>query len=174
MKKFLSVILASVLVVSLAACSKDNTKDAKQEAKTPAAADQKKDEFKPKEVTKFADILDNMGNKDYYFVDSNVIKITTNTKVYNEKVTKIVEDTMKAKNVDVKASAKTYNYYKNVNGNKEHKVYVVVFDANKAPTDFYEVNMTISDKDEPALKDVKKIDNAVNDVFKTNFAKEVK
>jgi uncharacterized lipoprotein YehR (DUF1307 family) len=174
MKKFLSVILASVLVVSLAACSKDNTKDAKQGTNTPAAADQKKDEFKPKEVTKFADILDNMGNKDYYFVDSSVIKITSDTKVYNEKVNKIVTDAMKEKNVDVKTSAKTYNYYKNVNGNKEHKVYVVVFDANKAPIDLYEVSMTISDKDEPALKDVKKVDNAINEAFKTNFAKEVK
>jgi hypothetical protein len=173
MKKFLSVILASVLIVSLAACSKDNTKDAKQETKTPVAADQKKDEFKPKEVTRFADILDNMGNKGYYFVDSSVIKITINTKVYNEKVAKIVADAMKEKNVDVNTAAKTYNYYKNVNGDKEHKVYVVAFDAKKAPIDFYEVSMTISDKDEPALKDVKKVDNVINEAFKTNFAKEV-
>ena len=173
MKKFLSVILASVLVVSLAACSKDNTKDTKQETNTPAAAAQKDDEFKPKEVTRFADILDNLGNKDYYFVDSSVVKITTNVKVYNEKANAIVADAMKEKNVDVKANAKAYNYYKNIRANKEHKVYVVVFDANKTPIDIYEVNMTINEKDEPALRDVKKVDNVINDTFKINFAKEV-
>jgi hypothetical protein len=57
---------------------------------------------------------------------------------------------------------------------KEHKVYVVVFDASKAPTDVYEVNMTVDDKDVPALKDVKKVDNIINDEFKKHFANEVK
>ncbi len=173
MKKFLSVILASVLVVSLAACSKDNTKDTKKDASTPATSSQKKDEFKPKEVAKFSDILDNMGNKDNYFTDINVIKLTTKTADFNAKAKTIVENAMKEKNVDIK-NTKTYNYYKNVKMVKEHKVYVVVFDANKAPTDLYEVNMTVDDKDVPALKDVKKVDNAINDVFKTQFAKEVK
>jgi hypothetical protein len=172
MKKFLSVILASVLVVSLAACSKSPAADTKQNTTTPAASAPKKDEFKPKEVARFSDILDNMGNKDLYFTDINVIKLTTKTADFNTKAKTIVENAMKEKNVDMK-NTKTYNYYKNVKMNKEHKVYVVVFDASKAPTDLYEVNMTINDKDEPALKDVKKVENAVNDAFKTHFAKEV-
>ncbi|MCM0647786.1 hypothetical protein NBE98_05270 [Clostridium swellfunianum] len=174
MKKFLSVILASVLVFSLAACSKSNTSDTKQNANTPATSAPKKDEFKPKEVTKFGDILDNMANKDNYFTDINVIKLTTPSKAYAAKADTIVANAMKEKNVDVKANAKTYNYYKNVKMNKEHKVYVVAIDASKVPTDLYEVNMTVNDKDEPALKDVKKVDNAINDAFKTQFAKEVK
>lgn len=173
MKKFLSVILASVLVFSLAACSKDNTKDTKQNTNTPAASTPKKDEFKPKEVAKFSDILDNMGNKDNYFTDSSVLKVTIKTANYNAMVKPIVENAMKEKNIDM-ANTKTYNYYKNVKLKKEHKVYVVVFDANKAPTDLYEVNMTVDDKDTPTLKDVKKVDNAINDAFKTQFAKEVK
>jgi hypothetical protein len=171
MKKILTFILASVFVVSFAACSKDASKDTKQTTTTNSA--QKKDEFKPREVTKFADILDNLANKDNFFADSTVIKVTIKTADYTAKVNPIVENAMKEKNVDMK-NTKTYQYYKNIKANKEHKVYVVVFDASKAPTDMYEVNMTVNEKDEPALKEVKKVENAINDAFKTQFAKEVK
>jgi hypothetical protein len=178
MKKFLSVILASVFVVTLAACTKEAAKDTKQNANTntttnTSTSSQKKDEFKPKEVAKFADILDNMSNKDYYYTDINIIKLTTKTADFNAKAKTIVDNAMKDKNVDMK-NTKTYNYYKNIKMVKEHKVYVVVFDANKAPTDVYEVNMTVDDKDVPALKDVKKVDNVINDEFKKHFANEVK
>lgn len=172
MKKFLSIILASVFVLSLAACTKEAPKDTKKDTNTTTTAP-KKDEFKPKEVAKFTDILDNIANKENYFTDINVIKLTTKTADYNAKAKTIVENAMKEKNVDMK-NTKTYNYYKNVKMKKEHKAYVVVFDANKVPTDLYEVNMTVDDKDVPALKDVKKVDNAINDAFKTQFAKEAK
>jgi hypothetical protein len=178
MKKFLSVILASVFVLSLAACTKEAAKETKPNTNTNTAANTpapaaKKDEFKPKEVAKFADILDNMSNKDYYYTDINIIKLTTKTADFNAKAKTIIDNAMKEKNVDMK-NTKTYSYYKNIKMVKEHKAYVVVFDANKIPTDFYEVNMIVDDKDVPALKDVKKVDNVINDEFKKQFANEVK
>lgn len=184
MKKFITAILAASLTLSLAACSakeqKTTAADAKpqQEAKQEVKKDQLDPDFKAKEVAQFSDILDNLGNKDYFYLDTagGTIKILDKAKfkTYADKAKAIREKAMTDQKVDM-ANTKVYTYYSNVSGKKSEKDFVVVLDANKVPTDLYEVTMTINDSDEPALKDAKKVDKAVDDKFKELFKKtEVK
>jgi hypothetical protein len=177
MKKILTAVLALTLTLtlSLAACSQKDQKQASADNTTKQES--KADEFKPKDVTMFTDILDNLGNKDYYYLDTtgNTIKILDKAKftAYQTKAKAITDKAMADQKVDMK-NAKVYTYFRNANGDKAEKDYVVVYDASKTPTDLYEVNMKIDDKDEPTLKDAKKVDKAVDDNFKKFFKDEVK
>lgn len=174
MKKILTAVLALTLTLSLAACSQ---KDQKQASADSTNKEAKADEFKAKDVTMFTDILDNLGNKDYYYIDTtgNTIKILDKAKftAYKTKAKAITDKAMADQKVDMK-NTKIYTYFRNANGDKAEKDYVVVYDASKTPTDLYEVNIKIDDKDEPALKDAKKVDKAVDDNFKKFFKDEVK
>lgn len=175
MKKILTAILALTLTLTLAACSQKDQKEAS--ANNTQKQESKADEFKPKDVAMFTDILDNLGNKDYYYLETsgNTLKILDKAKfkAYQDKAKAITEKAMADQKVDMK-NAKVYTYHRNVNGDKAEKDYVVVYDANKVPTDLYEVNMTVNDKDEPTFKDAKKVDKAVDDNFKKFFKGEVK
>lgn len=170
MKKLISLILSVMFIVSFAACAQ---KPAENTQKSSSAVN----EFKPKEVVLFTDILDNLGNKDYYYLDTtgNTIKILDKApfKAYSEKSSAITKKAMEDAKVDT-TKMKVYNFYRNVNGQKLQKDYVVVYDANKVPSELYEVTMTINDKDEPALKETKKLDKTIDDNFKKLFAGEVK
>lgn len=175
MKKIITSILAAALVLSLAACAKD-------QKPTPAAADNqpkqevKKDQldqdFTPKEVAKFTDILDNLGNKDYFYLDTagGTIKLLDKASfsAYSAKAKAIREKAIADQKLDI-AKTKIYTYYSDVSGKKAEKDFVVVLDANKVPTDLYQIAMTINEKDEPSLKDMTKVEKAVDDKFKDLF-----
>lgn len=182
MKKILAAILAASLTLSLAACSskeKPKTAENTNKPNTESSSGKKDDIFKfvPKKVTVFTDILDNLGNKDNYYLDTTgtTLKILDKDafKAYTEKASAITKKAMEDQKVDM-ANTKVYTYHKNANGDKAEKDYVVVFDANKVPTDLYEVSMTVDDKGEPTFKEAKKVENAVDDNFKKLFADEVK
>ena len=180
MKKILAAILAISFTLSLAACSAKEEKStatdnkAKQEVKKDGQLDS---DFKAKEVAVFTDILDNLGNKDYFYLDTSggTIKILNKDsfKAYADKAKAVREKALTDQKVNLNSS-KVYTYYSNVNGKRTEKDYVVVYDASKVPTDLYEVTMTIDEKDEPTFKEVKKVDKAVDDKFKTLFKDEVK
>lgn len=171
MKKIISLTLTLVLALSLTACA------AKTEPKTTDTTKPATEEFKPKQVAVFTDILDNLGNKDkfYYDTSNTTVKILDSAafKAYKAKATEIREKALKDNNIAV-ANTKVYTYYQNKNGARVEKDYVVVFDAQKVPTDLYEIVMPVSDKDEPSFKEIKKVDKAVDDNFKKLFADEVK
>lgn len=175
MKKLLSLLLTVLLAFSLVACgAKAETKNDGEKSKQ-TAADAEDSSFKAKEVAKFADILDNQGNKDYFYVDSAVIKINEKEamKAFNGKVSAITKKAMTDKSIDMK-NVKEYTYYKNVNGTKSVKAFEVVYDASsKEAKECYEVVMTVSDKDEPTLKEVKKLDKIVDAKFKELFKAEL-
>jgi len=182
MKKIFATILAASLALSLAACSSNGqATPAENNTKTTSESTASKSDdvfkFVPKEVTTFTDILDNLGNKDNYYLDTTgtTLKILDNAKfkAYTEKASAITKKAMEDQKVDV-ANTKVYTYHKNANGEKSEKDYVVVYDANKVPTDLYEVTMTVDDKDEPTFKEVKKVENSVDDNFKKLFAEELK
>lgn len=168
MKKFLSVILAIGFVFSLAAC---NAKPANKPADTtkPAASTPK---FTPKAVAAFPDILDNLGNKDNFFTDISVLKVNS-SKTYAAAVKPLVDKALADNKIDA-AKAKQYNYYKNLKGDKTHKVYVVTYGDDKVPTGLYEINMTVDMKDVPTFKEFKKVDGAIDDNFKKYFPDQVK
>lgn len=156
MKKVLSLVLAAGMMVSLVACgnstatSGNNAEPAKTESKEKTEA--------KVEVTydNFVALLNGTANKDYYYNEINTIKLMKkdDEKAYIAKAKAVVDKAMADNKIDA-AKAKVYPYYKNVNGTKEEKDYVVVYGDDKAPTTVYEINLTIPDNYEPALKDVK-------------------
>lgn len=170
MKKVSGVIIAIILMFSLVGCSNSQTKN----NESSAAANTTDSE--QKEVTQFTDILDNLSNKDYFYMDDtgSTIKILDKDPfdAYRKKSDAIITKEMQSKNVDLK-SAKTYVYYKNVNGDRSEKDYVVAYDTSKSPIAVYEVDIKISDKDEPSLKETKKLDKIINDNFKKLFKEEL-
>lgn len=181
MKKIFAAILAASLTLSLAACSpkeQATSADSKKPA-TESTSNSSSDPFKfvAKEVKVFTDILDNLGNKDNYYLETtgSTLKILDAEKftAYTKKASAITEKAMTEQKVDIK-NAKVYTYHSNVNGKKAEKDYVVVYDASKVPTDLYEVSMTLDDNSEPTFKEVKKVDGAVDDNFKKLFADELK
>lgn len=156
MKKVLSLILAAGMMVSIVACgnstatSGNNAEPAKTESKEKTEA--------KVEVTydNFVALLNGTANKDYYYNEINTIKLMKkdDEKAYIAKAKAVVDKAMADNKIDA-AKAKVYPYYKNVNGAKEEKDYVVVYGDDKAPTTVYEINLTIPDNYEVALKDVK-------------------
>ncbi|GAA0125590.1 hypothetical protein UT300019_14920 [Clostridium sp. CTA-19] len=184
MKKVLSIVLAAVLTFSLTACGANTTNknDAKENA-TNTEATNKKDEEKTEEKAEevkyeeFGQLLNAVSEKDYYYDDIGTIKILNDVKKevnaakkedYTKKTKEIIDKEMTDKKVDV-SKTKIYDYYKNANGEKSQKSYVVVYGDDKVPTTVYEVMFDISESDEPSLKETKENKELINDDFKTLF-----
>lgn len=190
MKKVLSIVLAAVLTFSLTACA-NNAKKAngnKEKATNAAVTNNNKNEAKDdkkeenteeakKEEVKYETLgalLNGVSEKDYYYDDIDTIKILDEKKkeAYSEKSKAVLDKEMADKKIDAN-KAKVYSYYKNVNGDKYQKDYVVVYGDDKVPTTVYEVEMTISDKDEPSLKETKENKEMITDEFKKLFKDDI-
>lgn len=174
MKKVVSILMTMIVALSFAACGakQDTTKNSDQKkTETISSSDSS---FKAKDVAVFTDILDNISNKDYFYSDSLVVKINDKKafKDYQVKAEDVLKKAMADKNVDMKNS-KSYTYYKNVNGDRMEKDFIVVYDDSKNAKEIYEVTMKISDKDEPAFSETKKLDKVVDDKFKELFKKDL-
>lgn len=176
-KKILSSILVLVMAGSLVACG-----SSKEEVKKDATVKQEepaKTEVPPvKEEVKFesiGQILDSAAKKDEYYSDKYNLKILKKEALtaYETKAAAITQKVMVDNKIDAK-SAKVYPYYNNISGVRIEKDYVVVYDANKVPVTVHEVIISVSDKDEPALKEVKENKAMVTDEFKALFPKELK
>ncbi|WP_010293951.1 lipoprotein [Clostridium senegalense] len=189
MKKVLSIVLAAVLTFSLTACganttNKNDTKENTTNTETTNKKDEnKKDEEKTEEKAEevkyeeFGQLLNAVSEKDYYYDDIGTIKILNDVKKevnaakkeeYIKKTKEIIDKEMTDKKVDL-SKIKVYDYYKNANGEKSQKSYVVVYGDDKVPTTVYEVMFDISETDEPSLKETKENKELINDDFKTLF-----
>ena len=176
-KKIISSILVLVVAGSLVACGNNknattnDTTTKQEETTTTETTEAPKEEIKFESV---GQILDSISEKDYYYSDHYNLKILKKEPLaaYEAKATAITEKAMVDNKIDAK-SAKVYKYYNNINGVRFEKDYVVVYDANKVPTTVYEVTISLSDKDEPSLKEVKENKEIITDEFKTLFPKEL-
>jgi hypothetical protein len=169
MKKILVGVLSLIIGLSFIGCTK------KEEVKEKQTSTEVQTEAPKPAITKFTDILDQLSDKDYYYADEtgNIIKIL-DVKVleaYNKKAEEIRIQVMKEKSIDL-ANAKVYPYFRNVNGEKSEKDYVIVYNSDKTATEVYEVIMTVSDTDEPVLKEVNKLDGKLIDDNFTKFFKD--
>lgn len=159
MKKIISLVLAAGMMVSLVACSNSTATNENSTDKTKVESkEQPKEEAKQEEVTydNFVGLLNGTANKDYYYNEINTIKLMTKDaeKAYVAKAKVVVDKAMADNKIDA-TKAKVYPYYRNVNGDKIEKDFVVVFGDDKAPTTVFEITLTIPDSYEPALKEVK-------------------
>lgn len=156
MKKVLSIVLAAAMMVSIVACG--NSKATNGNTTEPAKTESKAKTEEKVEVTydNFVSLLNGTANKDYFYNEINTIKLMKkeDEKAYIAKAKAIVDKAMADNKIDA-AKAKVYPYYKNVNGEKTEKDYVVVYGDDKAPTTVYEITLTIPDNYEPALKEAK-------------------
>ncbi|MBZ9684920.1 hypothetical protein G9F72_000910 [Clostridium estertheticum] len=176
-KKVLSSILVLVMAGSLVAC-KSNKIVTKDDTATKQTETKKTETAEPaSEVIKFESVgqmMDSISEKDHYYSDQYNLKILKKEPlaVYEAKADVITQKAMVDKKIDNK-SAKVYKYYNNINGVRFEKDYIVVYDASKVPTTVYEVIISLSDKDEPSLKEVKENKAIITDEFKALFPKEL-
>lgn len=174
MKKVLSIILAGMMTFSLTACgSKATTETSKEVTKEEKKVEETKTEDVKHES--FESLLNAIAEKDYSYSEVDTIKIMKEEDMakYQEKAKAIVDKAMEDNKIEV-AKAKVYPYYRNANGDKSEKDYVVVYGDDKAPTTVYEIVLNISDEFEPSLKEVKETKDIMDDQFKTLFANEIK
>jgi len=178
MKKVISIVLAAGMMVSLVACGNSADKDKKPAENTKVESKDTTKEQAKQEVTydTFVSLLNGTANKDYFYNEINTIKLMKkdDEKAYVAKAKAVVEKAMADNKIDAK-KAKVYPYYKNVNGSKLEKDYVVVYGDDKAPTTVYEITLTIPDNYEPALKETKENKEMVSqkqfaDLFKAELA----
>jgi len=158
MKKVLSIVLAAGMMFSIVGCGNSETKTEKPAENTKVESKEQTKEEAKQEVTydNFVSLLNGTANKDYFYNEINTIKLMKkdDEKAYIEKAKAVVDKAMADNKIDA-SKAKVYPYYKNVNGEKQEKDYVVVYGEDKVPTTVYEITLTIPDNYEPTVKETK-------------------
>jgi len=157
MKKVISLVLAAGMMVSLVACGNSAAKSGNAGEQTKVENKEKpKEEVKEVTYENFVSLLNGTANKDYFYNEINTIKLMKkdDEKAYIAKAKAIVDKAMADNKIDA-AKAKVYPYYRNANGDKLEKDYVVVYGDDKAPVTVYEITLSIPDNYEPALKEAK-------------------
>lgn len=165
MKKIISLVLAAGMMASFVGCGNSAATSGNSAEQTKVESkEQPKEKAKQEEVTydNFAALLNGTANKDYFYNEINTIKLMKkeDEKAYTEKAKVLVEKAMVDNKIDA-TKAKVYPYYRNVNGDKLEKDYVVVYGDDKAPTTVFEITLTIPNNYEPTLKEVKEIKDIV-------------
>lgn len=180
MKKVLSIVMTAVIAFSLIGCtsssnSLENDNNTGNQVETKSDNNAEQNEADGEEYNSFAQYLDSFANKDNYYSDPATLKIEDKDKLKQceEKSKDVVSKVMKDNNIDP-SKAKVYPYYKNDNGQRSEREYIVVYDDGKIAHTVYEVGLKVSDAYDVTFEDCKELKDKVDDKFKELFKGEFK
>lgn len=173
MKKGILVILALSMTLSFAACGQNNKGNNADVNNSKAVVESKDKEVKEeKKYETFMAMIDGISYDEYYFRKANdSLKLYKEEKLneYLEKAAKITTKALADNNIS-EENAVIIKLYKNANGNKEEKDFVIVYNENKEVEKVHEVFISIDKMTyEPSFKEIIENKEIMTEQFKNLF-----